>query len=469
MPPATQTTLTITDGVTTLNLVDGDNYFCDPNAVQFGIGLPSDDLRAGPPNDDGVTTLRPMIRGGTANTTTQVLENLRKLIDLLNQAARWSRGDRVAPVRLRCLPIGSNAVEPWETLILGWSGRGIELPDVLLDTVGRRYIPDVQLTLRHNQWHLPGGQGGQELEGDTLPVGYTQEARFGSSVTELCPLLASIGYIPPNGLLAPNFILIASRREKIQNLAATATTSADGWTSSASAAARSFSAQTKKVTSAPNAYLSPIRWSIPAAFAPYAARFAVFAAVQTSPDATWRITTRALRYSYTLDQVRAEVRDTYPSGAGNPYYVNLGTLALPADLPPGEIELEVRNISDGTATIEIDRIILFALDETSFDLALRGLSNEGITTPAALNLVVSNDPLTQRRPRVEVVASTSDIGSNGRVYPVPTRGSTALLTTGDRVALCWLVNDGGAAANTWRIEGAYPFTVQRLASSGIPR
>jgi hypothetical protein len=432
--PAITTTVQLTNGVTTLTLNDQVNYFATPDVLALGMSQARDDVRANqPPYADVVTELRLLIRGGAGNTATQALANLHALIDLLDQADRWVRGDRVAPVRLRVLPVGSNAAAAWESLILGWSGAGFELPRTLLDTVGRVYIPDVTIRLlRRGQWLQPTTENGGGVD-ILVNHGATALWSFGSSVADAhWPLTLELYGIRRDVTYAPSYLLLANHAEKIAQIPATAMTPFGNWTSGIGTLA--FSSTIKTVTLEPRQAAS-LTMTLPATLLPYAARLCVFAACQVG-GGVFDVQLDASRYNWTADRVTLTLDHTL--GSTDPGYYSFGSLHLPPDSVPNVLTLQIINSGTATATFSIDRLILLAADEYSRDLAIGRfyVTSIGTTLTSTLFVALDERSLTHRTPAARLY---HDPNARTMIQALEVRGNAALTHAGSQLAALWLV------------------------------
>jgi hypothetical protein len=96
-------TIKLTDGVRTLNLMDGVNYALTGGEYEPVVpSLKEEIVGRNSPYEDVVESIEVVCLGETHN---QALDNLHALSDLLDQAHRWGKGAKVAPVRFIIKPV----------------------------------------------------------------------------------------------------------------------------------------------------------------------------------------------------------------------------------------------------------------------------------------------------------------------------------------------------------------------------
>lgn len=144
--------LKITDGTTTIDLLGNDatNSFnllagaWAPNVARRKQGKLS-----GQWAEDVVESMPLYVQSDTDAAT--ILANLDTLAALLDQAQRWNDGESVAAVTIRYSP--NSDTDYLETVILGPSGNGVELPPTFSDDLYQNAVDGVRLNFkRRGEW-----------------------------------------------------------------------------------------------------------------------------------------------------------------------------------------------------------------------------------------------------------------------------------------------------------------------------
>lgn len=218
MTATTTPYLRITDGTTTLNLLDGTNYALERGSWAPRVATRRLSTLGGRPYSAVVEEIPLTVRGATAATA---LANLGALSRLLDQAEAWDNDESVDPVRIVYQPQGSTLSAPLQSLILGRGGDSIlDLPLVFND-VGMIYeIGGLVLRfLRDGAWY------GDEETVITEPPGLAtgqprvQEATFMDSADHLSPvtlLMQSMSDKDDIDEYDAGFLLVASSAQRIQ-------------------------------------------------------------------------------------------------------------------------------------------------------------------------------------------------------------------------------------------------------------
>jgi len=147
--PASYLTLRLTDGQTTLNLVDNTSYSLVPGGWSPAIAQRRTSQLGGyheysPVNE----SIQLMIYGDTA---AEAIDNLTALANLLDQADSWALGDRVRPVLIEVQVQGSQLEDPLQSLVMGRAGDDqpmLVLPATFNDQVNLFEIGPVDLTFK---------------------------------------------------------------------------------------------------------------------------------------------------------------------------------------------------------------------------------------------------------------------------------------------------------------------------------
>jgi hypothetical protein len=150
--PAAFSTIQITDGTTTADLVDNTNYALQPGGWSPAVTYLRESTFGGQgPYEDVQEQLTFDAIGADAATA---LGSVNTISALLNYARRWKRGERVSAIRLKCQPQGSVLSAPLEAVITGSpGGPGIIHPATWNDELMIAEISDVQTSFtRRGAW-----------------------------------------------------------------------------------------------------------------------------------------------------------------------------------------------------------------------------------------------------------------------------------------------------------------------------
>lgn len=204
--------MVISDGTTTVTIQNGSGGATNYPLVRDGWAPSVAGLRASPltgytPYEDVVETFTIEINGATA---TAALANLATLTKLLDQAARWYRGENVTAVLLKIAPHGSTVsatATPLQAAILGGS---VEAPN-RWDEVGRNFvIPNVKVTvIRRGLWLHPTTEASTPSavdNGDLVTFTLTARDTKGPCKVAITNLVSGQS---PSGYAAGGFLLLA--------------------------------------------------------------------------------------------------------------------------------------------------------------------------------------------------------------------------------------------------------------------
>ena len=138
-------TLSISDGTTTISLINTTSLHLAANGWQLQVAPPSaSDLGGRGPYEDVVERITVTAQGSSA------IPDLREIVRLLDQARRWARGEDVACVKLRLRidnsSLGSGVV--LEAALLGPEGNGAGLPGDWADLLIINEISSITLSMR---------------------------------------------------------------------------------------------------------------------------------------------------------------------------------------------------------------------------------------------------------------------------------------------------------------------------------
>lgn len=185
--PAAYTTLEITDGTTTLDLVDGTNYALRDQS--WSPVVANEKLsRAGGSMFEDVDE-NPIVIDILGSTGEVVLNNLHNLRALLNQAERWRRGEAVDPVVLNVLAQGSTLTADQQAVILGQQTGSrplITLPPNFMDYLHTNIIEGAEINFRRRGEWLAATET-ETSSGSTNPAVLTAST-FTRTADIACPM-----------------------------------------------------------------------------------------------------------------------------------------------------------------------------------------------------------------------------------------------------------------------------------------
>lgn len=418
--PAAFTTLQLSDGTTTCNLVDLSNYM-----LINGGWAPQDTYRL-----DGELWRR----GPYANVTEEItidifgadtatlLANRDRLARLLDQAARWARGQGVSAVLISCLPQGSNGTA-LSAVVFGRRGApAVGNPQSWNDLLMVSELPEVPLTFERAGPWLAASDTATATAAANPSI---RTATFGSTHPTLSPLRIDVtGYSSSAAFTGEGFLIIADAANKLALLNVEAATSEDA-TSVADAANFAVSNVLRLngdsgVLGAAGAFPS-----MPSAIR----TISFYASVRNNS------TTAPARLGVVAQDVSGPITGTYtlwrtiPPNTGvsaGPRVFHLGTLRLNAQLASFYF---TRGDLSG-ATVDIDTVVMLGRDGTD-DEACRAVpfGMAFPSTAASWKHVFDPRALTSPTPFVG-----SEMTSGGARTSGPWGGDPYLLTVGDTVS-----------------------------------
>lgn len=226
--PAAYTTLTLTGGAATRNLVDGTNYSLVADGWSPSVpGLRRSALAGSGPYDDATEEILINVRGSTGPIAHA---NLLALADDLDQARRWWLGEQIGPILLNIQPQGSDLVAALSVPI--WGGDvPLGLPASYNDLLMVYEIGPVTLRFkRPGQW-FGATQSPSATAAQTHPNIFS--VTFASDVgNKLLPLDLSFdgftGSANASGvdLGSEAYLLVASHSDKLRKFEAESVTAA---------------------------------------------------------------------------------------------------------------------------------------------------------------------------------------------------------------------------------------------------
>lgn len=434
MTVAAYTTLTISDGTTTANLVDGTNYALVANGWGPSVAtLRVSTLGGGGPYADVTEEITVDVLGSTGAVC---LANLAKLSRLLDQAERWSRGEPVAAVLLTCQPQGSTLAAALSCVILGRAGESAVNPPATFNDLLMCYeIPDVKLSLRRRGLWL------EAVETPT-PSGTTSRTNiatvtFASAATVASPLKAVLTF-PTDTNVAQYLLLWANSANRLMLVEAEGMA---GYQYSSVSDAAHLASNGYILRYTPTDLLSTAAGWIAITPLTTCRRVAVWAMVRNnSSAATWtvkaRLTSGTSNPTYVGPAVQIDATTT------DPRIIFLGTLAMPTYPSYINIYVQASTLS-GTPTLDID--CFYVLDVTdgmagaiTATLAGSGAAGTGITIDA--------QPLSLPTPTLikSVSAGSAQMAYLGDAF-MAASGTTLCMSYLATEAAYWCSQTGGVA------------------------
>lgn len=441
--PTAYTTLTLTGGAATRNLVDGVNYSLVTDGYAPAVpGLRRSRLAGGGPYDDAAEEILINALGVDGPTAHA---NLLALADDLDQAVRWRQEEEVSPILLNLQPQGSNLAAPLSVPIWGGSVP-LGLPATYNDHLMIYEIGPVALRFRRpGQW-----LGAAETPGTTLAQTHPNvfSVTFASDVGKrLLPLkLALSGFEGSrdsggNDLGSAAYLVVASHSNKIRKVEAEACAASAPGSGTFATAADS------------NASGGSIRRLVPNSLGDYTllhtaspsltgrSLYTVLAVVKNNSSS---ITYRAkfgIRNSVTPGSTLAESPEVVIDASTTlPRVIQFGPVA--SEGTRDEVVLTFSPSATGSSQLDVDVFILLQIvDPTDRIVALTNINKAWLSGLGPQSLTL--DPAVLTRPLPLVTQATGA----AHEYKVSHRGDIYLLTTGDRVAACLV----GTTEALWRI------------------
>lgn len=357
------TILRLTNGTTTLDLLDSTNYLAlaetwAPNVAklrrgQLGRGI----------YEPVIEEFEIMVRGATAATA---LANLQALSTMLDQAERWARLEPVTAVRIQYQPNGSALASPVEAVVMGYDADSSFIGmSTTIEQRGNAVIGPIKLRFKRGPLWI-----GADVAATSSAVasGNAMTATFGSSASVMSPVKLEINSSVFNYTNTPGlpdgYVLVASSTGRLVFIEAESALGT-GWTSVAETQARGGAvARATPATLVTNYYTTLPGVSIDARV------FAVFALIRlnvVSGTPVFTITTTLTSHGTNVSNVKI-LDSTVVDGL--PHIQFLGTFALPGALDRMSITVQV-NSATGSPTVDFDYFCLHAIDDdTSRIIAL---------------------------------------------------------------------------------------------------
>jgi hypothetical protein len=467
MPTAAMTTLQLTDGSVTADLLDGTNYELNDSGWAPAVA-PRSQSDIGPYYEDVEEKISVNVIGGT-----NMLANSAKLSQLLDQADAWFDGEPVAPVVIKAQPKGSTQSVS-QALILGRaSGQLLDLPSTYNDFLVGNSIENGGLRFRRR---------GQWLADEVaVTAGSSVNAAVIQSITSLAnlkgvhPLTIELGSIPsgtsgatiddlPASVLlysyAANRLAIVEAESLMSPISGLGTTDASYSSVSESEARGTHVLQCAPVTGGAKATGYALT-GLPDAIE----QIYVYASVAgLTPGMSWTVRVKTIN----LGRVAYGPSVTIDGYTGGPVVVFLGAISNPVGHSAVALEITPSDAS-GSPAFQMD-YLAFVAGESPCEgaLAIDAVNDIATTLGGGINfsLVVQDRSLTDIDPFVGVTRTSPDIAINAGY-----RGNASLLSTGTTVSTLWLPSGN----NVWLshlINGTVTstkLTVRRKPASVVPQ
>ncbi len=431
--------LNLTDGTTTLELNDGDNYALPYNEWRPAVSRRKESGVGGWLYQDVEERIPLHVRGATGAAA---LDNLVALVNMLDQAERFWLGEDVAPVLLEYLPHNSNLGAALQTEVLGavndttaWLRLSPEVNDF-----GNHEIPEIELRiLRRGEWlaaeETPSSASGAQPS--ILTITFSADIPLHSPLS----LQASnIDYQNDSGLTIPKGLwFVASEATKLKFLEAEDFSSSGATTSTCASVvdANASGGDYAEFDSSEDGYwnlgLADIDGSLIGVFA---------MCRQTVGGDVWDVTTEIYREA--TSGINKISKTTVLTGISYEP-VKLGVLGRSDD----DFTLHIQAVRrSGSGKFNIDYLVLIALGQPS-ERVIGFYAQSGVLpysgsagTIIDRQMAINSGRLTDLRPRFRVELSSDD----SLVTYVNYDADIHLASIGDK--LYWIQMAGGGSG-TW--------------------
>jgi hypothetical protein len=433
--------LSITDGVTELELTDNISYALVSYAPQIAP-LRESLLGGQGPYDVATDTITVHAMGTTAALAYTAAD---KLQTLLEQSFRWWQGERVSAVTIRAVAQDSTLSSPVVALVRGRAAgapAGLSLPPIWHEHFGKYVIQNITIQFVRG----PLFQGAtQSATSNTAAMPSVLTATFAAgAVDHLTPMVATLSGPLNRSILALQlgYLLIAPQN-RIELIEAETMTNTGGGTatSTADAAAHASNGSVMRLSAAP-AHAQLFK-AFSAPFAANAYQVAVFATIRINAVPTGANTMQAelFRNSAPVLGPIVPVDDTYFGVNGIPQPVFLGII----DMPSGSAATGVQvNVDWFNSTFDIDVVVCIALNNAHDARAIATIIDPTAYTPFAgavatspLSVVYDPQNLTQVAPGVIGREATG-----GTDEPWPINGDPYLVSKEAVMTAMWLTTMG---------------------------
>lgn len=428
--------LKITDGTTTFDLLGGSatngfNLEANKWAPNVAERLPNGKVSE-------VIEEIPLYVSSTSSPAT-VLANIDKLAKLIDQAARWAKGESLSPVRIQYSP--NSATEYLEAAILGPpdGAGGVALPPNFSDDLYQNVVDGIVLKFRrHGRW-----LDDDEDVSTSSTVNNCELMSLSLTATQNpSPTILRLGKF--NYSTGPNqtfggFLLLAEDTNNLQiiNVESAALGNTTSVNDSSNLARNTNVLRYTPVQAYPlsNDGTSNISLSLNAS----TKLLGVFANMRnnsaTAEFTVWPRVQRLMKGTEAFDQKTA-----VPAGATTPQWYFLGMHSLASGLQVLNLKMYVDDVT-GSPTLDIDTLVVVNMEKVHV-IALHETSIQNWTTT---DTEINCDHSLLSTPLPRVYASTAGIAAAG----VGHDGYPAFFTSAANLQALYLSTGGNSSAH-WR-------------------
>lgn len=429
--PASYTSLVLSDGTTSANLVDNANYLLQEDGWAPSVSYLRESTFGGTgPFEDVDETITVDVIGVDTATA---LNNISTITSLLMQARRWKRGESVNAVVLKCQPQGSTLAAPLQATVLGTIGApGVIHPSAWNDLLMVQEIDSVQLAFtRRGAWlgvtDTVSGSSANNPNPTTLTlpahpyespleVDIALTTTGGSITTDTCTQYVLYTTSPYFTILdVPNFVEVTSG-------SGTATTVADVANNAVGA-----SNNIKRIATDSSILIS---WGVPAGSA--AGSYELFAVTRNTSGTDFSARTRLYDGGYGRAFPYGPYR-TIPSNSGNIQIVSLGVVTC---AQANVFQFELSQTTGASKAIDFNYFVMMPVESVlSGCVAVQpGNSGYAMSGTGTANLVIDHQALTKPDPFVGIKTSLAS--------PLDYTGNAYLTTQGTTIQVLRLAVDG---------------------------
>ena len=404
-----------------------------PAVAQRRVG----DLGGRGPYEDVEEEMTIVITGASA------LSKLQTLMGTLDQAARWARGEPVGKVLFRYQPTAGSP--ELRAVVLG--GGEVELPDKYALAPTLTVIDPVVVRFRRSALWL----GDDEVKTDTTTG--NPEVGVTSVFTPLqvaAPIKVEIeGLLGKETIVGDTFVLVTSGEnaatagKRIVVVAAEGLATSGYYTSVGDSANKARGTVLRLTPGDAGAYYDTIALSVGSTTDQYARRWGVFLNYRNNSATTsWRIGAR-LWNNYNANGVADTHMVVVPAGVSEPKWVFVGAASLPDSLE--RITLSIW-ASAASGTLDIDDVVLLAMDYPDCDRAIAVMNRAGNNTiSTTADLVIDHRLLERLSPAVYVQTGSA----GGSWWPYQGDATLYMREGCLAVAVAWLATDA-VVGSYWR-------------------
>lgn len=438
--PAAYTTLELTDGTTSCNLVDNVNY----SLVEGSWSPALTWFNESPLGDVYPRVTESLVVNALGSTGAIALANHDKLQRLLIQARRWAKGENgIAPVLWKVQMQGSTLAAAASSLVYGLpGGPAVVPPPTMIDDLfgygtSGYAIEGIGIQFQHQGAYYTA------TESMTTPSaevnGVIQNVSFLTTVTQFAPLTITLGnFAAGGGIPTTGGMLIVSNSTNHIKIVDSATFSGDVLTTST----------VSDTANLPHGS-SILRYTTPANL-PHTLLLSDSSGSSLSDMTAAHVAIYGLWRNNSAGST-FEVTPSTGAGVGIPALIVPGG-NVPQIVPMGiiagtqthrRIDLQVKNLS-GIAgdTLDLDRIVVVGLDPPTQIVTIPPTSIASYQL--ASSLVVADQTLTGRKPAVYQLFSDASRFYLGYAGPLP------LYSLGNTVVTCLV----GTSGSYWRLVTA---------------